>query len=315
MTPLDQLTPDRRTPDRRTLDRRSLVLSAAAGAALAGSSLAAAPRPRAAIKKALKYGMIADPAAKTVRDKFQLVLDCGFDGVELDSPSDLDEREVLEAKAATGIEIPGLVDSVHWQKNLGGHDEAERAAGRAALEHALRQAKLFGASTVLLVPAVVNERVSYGAAYRNSLAELKRVTALAEELGVRIAIENVWNNFLLSPVEAKRYCEESGSPNVGWYLDIGNLLRYGWPEHWIEELGLARLFKLDIKEYSRKKMNDEGLWKGFDVEIGDGDCGWPRVMAALQAIGWSGWGSAEVNGGDRKRLSDIAARMGRVFGA
>ncbi|MEZ6014828.1 MAG: sugar phosphate isomerase/epimerase family protein [Planctomycetota bacterium] len=302
------------------LDRRALLLSAAAGATLAGAAVAspaaatASARPgRVEIKKALKYGMISDPAAKTVRERFQLARDCGFDGVELDSPSGLDEQEVLDAKAATGLEVPGLVDSVHWTKNLGGPDEAERAEGRAALEHALRQAKLFGASSVLLVPAVVKQGVSYGTAYRNSLAELRRVTPLAEELGVRIAIENVWNNFLLSPVEAKRYCEETGSPHVGWHLDVGNLLRYGWPEHWIEELGLERLFKLDIKEYSRKKMTEEGIWKGFDVKIGDGDCGWPRVMAALSAIGWSGWGAAEVSGGDRTRLTDIAARMDRAF--
>lgn len=313
------------------LDRRELIVSA--GATLASVSLAAAaparvplpaPLPGAAspapgargrveIRKALKLGMVNDPAARTVREKFQLVLDCGFHGVELDSPSSLDEQEVLDAKAATGIEIPGLVDSVHWSKNLGGPDDAERAEGRAALEHAIRQAKLFGATTVLLVPAVVSEKVSYGSAYRRSLAELRRVTPLAEELGVRIALENVWNNFLLSPVEAKRYCEETGSAHVGWYLDVGNLLRYGWPEHWIEELGRERLFKLDIKEYSRKKMNDEGVWKGFEVEIGDGDCGWPRVMAALRAIEWSGWGSAEVRGGDRRRLTEIAERMGRAF--
>lgn len=301
------------------LDRRELLASAAAGAALSRTVAAGPARPRTGaspqLKKALKYGMIDDPSATTVRDKFQLALDCGFDGVELDSPSGLDEREVLAAKAATGIEIPGLVDSVHWAKNLGGPDEAERAEGRAALEHALRQAQRFGASSVLLVPAVVNEQVSYGAAYRNSLAELRKVTPLAEELGVRIALENVWNNFLLSPVEARRYCEETGSPQVGWHLDVGNLLRYGWPEHWVHELGLERLFKLDIKEYSRKKMNDEGVWKGFEVEIGDGDCGWKRVMAALEAIGWSGWGAAEVRGGDRTRLTDVAARMGRVFAA
>lgn len=311
------------------LDRRELLVTAAAGATLAGAALArpvpttgraapstgrAAQGRRVELKKALKFGMVDDPAAKSLREKFQLVLDCGFDGIELDSPSSLDEQEVLDAKSATGIAIPGLVDSVHWNKNLGGLDEAERAEARAALEHALRQAKLFGASTVLLVPAVVSEKVPYGAAYRNSLVELRRVAPLAEELGVRIALENVWNNFLLSPVEAKRYCEESGSPHVGWYLDIGNLLRYGWPEHWIEELGLERLFKLDIKEYSRKKMNDEGVWKGFDVEIGDGDCGWPRVMGALEALGWSGWASAEVGGGDRKRLTEIAQRMGRAFG-
>ena len=100
---------------------------------------------------------------------------------------------------------------------------------------------------------------------------------------------------------------------IGWYFDVGNIVRYGWPEHWIRILG-DRILKLDIKEYSRKKQQDEGIWKGFDVKLNEGDCNWPEVMKALNEINYKGgWGSAEVPGGDRARLKDISERMDQIF--
>ena len=137
------------------------------------------------------------------------------------------------------------------------------------------------ATTVLLVPAVVNKEVSYADAYTRSQAEIRKALPLADELGIKIALENVWNNFLLSPLEEARYIDELDSPMVGAYFDVGNVLRYGWPEHWITTLG-KRILKIDIKEFSRKKQNEEGLGKGFDVELLEGDCDWPAVMAALR---------------------------------
>ena len=312
------------------LHRRELLTGAAAAAAAlsaAPSALAttalrrtqeedasAAAPAKAVFRKALKYGMIKEPSAKTVEERFALVKGLGFDGVELDSPSNLDEDEVIAARDSTGLVVEGLVDSALWRENMGSADVETRRRARGALEHALRQAVTFGADSVLLVPAVVNESTSYETAWNNSLDELRGVAPMAEELGVRIALENVWNNFLVSPIEARHYLDEVGSPNVGWHFDVGNVLRYGWPEHWIEALGAKYVFKLDVKDYSRKKMNDEGLWKGFDVKIGDGDSGWPRVVAALDAIGFDGWAAAEVRGGDAERLADVSARMDRVLG-
>jgi hexulose-6-phosphate isomerase len=124
----------------------------------------------------------------------------------------------------------------------------------------------------------------------------------------------VWNNFLISPVEAARFVDEINHPLLGWYFDVGNILRYGWPEHWIETLG-KRIMKVDIKEFSRKKQQDEGLWKGFNVELMEGDCNWPVVNKAFTKIGYSGWASAEVPGGDRKRLQVISEKMDAVFSA
>lgn len=293
---------------RPTVDRRTL-LALSGAVALAGVVPAGVRRERR-ISKALKIGMIGE--GETLAEKFQIARDCGFDGVELDSPNELDPFEVLGAKEASGIEIPGVVDSWHWKHTLGDPDPAVREKGRTGLERALRDAETYGASTVLLVPAVVNQRIGYDEAWDRSRAEIAKVLPLATELGVSIAFENVWNSFLLSPLEAARYVDSFESDRVGWYFDVGNIVNYGWPEQWVKILG-QRILKLDVKEYSRKRRNDEGLWKGFGVEIGEGDCNWPAVMAALDAIGWEGWAAAEVSGGDRTRLTDIAQRMDRVL--
>jgi hexulose-6-phosphate isomerase len=292
------------------IDRRRF-LELGGAAALAGLL----PNPRvgasAGIKKAVKIGMVG--VDTSLEGKFALLREIGFDGVELDSPSDLDPDEVLAAAAATGIVIPGVVDSVHWGKPLSDPDPAVRAEGRAGLETALRDCERYGGTTALLVPAVVNANVSYDQAWERSTAEIAEVLPLAEELGVRIAIENVWNSFLLSPLEAARYVDQFESDAIGWHFDVGNVVNYGWPEQWIRILG-PRVLKLDIKEYSRKKRNDEGLWKGFQVKIGEGDCNWPAVREALADIGYTnGWATAEVGGGDAERLKDIKRRMDAVL--
>lgn len=291
------------------LDRRQFLGVTAGAFALGAAGVPGTPKP-VRLKKCLKLGMVQ--VEGTLEDKFRLLLELGFDGVELDSPSDLDPDEVLAAKAATGIVIPGVVDSVHWRATLGDSDPAVRAEGVAGLETALRDCKRFGGSTVLLVPAVVNATIPYEQAYRNSQAEIAKVLPLAAELDVKIAFENVWNNFLLSPVEAARYVDEFESDRVGWYMDVGNVVRYGWPEQWIRTLG-SRVLRVDVKEYSREKQMAEGPWAGFGVELGDGDCNWPEVMRALREIGYEGWCSAEVGGGGRERLLEISQRMDRVL--
>jgi hexulose-6-phosphate isomerase len=262
------------------------------------------------IKKALKFSMVEGDAS--ILEKFKLLKQLGFDGVELDSPNDFDENEVLEARDQTGLLIPGVIDSVHWTQPLSDSDPAVRKAGLEGLKTALRDAKAYGADTALLVPAVVNKNTSYDEAYASSQSEIRKVLPLAKELGVKIAIENVWNNFLLSPMEMARYLDEFESPWIGAYFDVGNIVTYGWPEQWIRILG-DRILKLDIKEFSRQKRDEEGLWAGFEVKLGEGDCDWPAVMEALVEIGYEGWGSAEVTGGGAERLKEISERMDQVL--
>ncbi len=296
------------------MKRRDFLRKGAAAVALA-SAISTHPArsqsPRASsIRKAVKFGMVQEDLS--VEGKFRLLQSLGFDGVELSSPNDLDRDEVLAAKEAVGLPIHGVVDSVHWNKTLSDPDPEVRAEGLAGLRTALDDARAFGASTVLLVPAVVNKGVSYEDAYRRSQEEIRKVLPMAAEYGVRIAIENVWNMFLLSPIECARYLDEFESDWIGWYFDVGNVVNYGWPEHWIRTLG-HRILKLDIKEYSRGKRDREGPYAGFGVPLGEGDCDWPAVVGALDEIGYEGWATAEIAGGDAVRLAEIAERMDRIL--
>lgn len=276
-----------------------------------GSAAPAAPQAPSArkIKKAVGIGMVGD--GKTLLEKFTILRDLGFDGVELNRPGGEKIEEVLKARDASGIAIANVVDSVHWGQTLSDPDANIRKKGREGLEAAMRDAQSLGCKTVLLVPAVVNDRVSYADAYVRSQEEIRLALPLAKELGVYICIENVWNQFLLSPLEAARYVDELQSPWVGFHFDVGNIINYGWPEQWIRVLG-SRIKNLHIKEYSRKKRDNEGLWKGFDVDLLDGDNNWPAVMKALDEIGYEGWAVAEIAGGDRARLKVVAERMDKI---
>ena len=262
------------------------------------------------IKKSLKFGMIKEDLS--ILDKFKLLKDLGFDGVELDYPNDLDNKEILAARDITGLEIPGVVNSYHWKYPLSDPDPEVRKKCSDSMIDSLRNCKVYGGTTVLLVPAMVKAEVSYEDAYKRSQEEIRKLLPYAEETGVKIAIENVWNNFLISPLEAARYIDEFESDMIGWYFDVGNIVRYGWPDHWVRTLG-KRILKLDIKEYSREKQVKEGIWEGFKIELTEGDSDWAKVNQALRDIGYSGWGSAEVPGGDRERLRKISELMDKIY--
>lgn len=261
--------------------------------------------------------MVDDGAS--VLDKFTLLRDLGFDGVEMQSPHELAHDEILDAQRKTGVIVNGLVHSLHWSHPFNSPDPAVRAKSVAALETALRDAKRYGATSVLVVPAVVAADKPYDQAWKLSREELGRCAPLAKELGVQIAIENVWNEFLLSPLEAARYVDAFEGDSVRFHFDIGNVVAYGWPEQWVRVLG-PRIVKLHVKDYSRKKRDEQGRWAGFDVELGEGDANYPAVMAALDEIGYSTapegrWATAEVGGGDRARLARIAEQMDRLLNA
>ena len=263
------------------------------------------------LKKSLVFGMINEDLS--MLDKFKLVKDLGFDGVELNSPNDFNTREILEAKEKSGIELPTVINKDHWSKPLSDPDPAVRAACIESVAISLQDIKDYGGDTVLVVPGVVNDKVSYEKAYIQSQASIRELIPIAEKTGMQIALENVWNNFILSPMEAKRYIDEINHPLIGWYFDIGNILRYVWPEHWIETLQ-SRIMKLHMKEYSRDKMFNEGVRKGFGVELLEGDNNWPVVMKAINNIDYKGeWITAEVKGGDRERLLDVSQRMDRII--
>ena len=289
-----------------TLDRRDFLNVAVATAGIysltSATAQAAEDKPR--LRKALKLSMVGGKGSLV--EKFKLAKEAGFEGIDVDS--DQPVEDVKRAMSESGLIVHGMVDYVHWGQTLSSPDPAVRAKGVEVLQKCIRETKIYGGTTVLLVPAVVNKEVSYEDAYIRSQAEVRKCIPLAKELGIKILFENVWNNFLLSPVEMRRYIDEFESPWVGSYFDVGNIVNYGWPEHWIRTLG-SRIGKLDIKEFSRKIANEKGKGAGFGVEIGEGDCDWPAVLTALKEIGYSGWATAEVGGGDLTRLTEISQRM------
>lgn len=295
-----------------TFDRREFLKASCAAAAgslslQAASGSAAQPAERR-FKKAVKLSMVTGKASLV--EKFKMLKEVGFDGIDIDQRVEHDD--VKRAREESGLIVHGVVDYDHWKLPLSHPDSAVRAQGLDVLKTSLRDSKLYGGTTVLLVVGIVNKEISYADAYKRTQEEIRKALPLAEELGIKIALENVWNMFLLSPLEFARYIDEFQSPWVGAYFDIGNIVNYGWPEQWIRTLG-KRILKLDVKEYSRKLRDEKGPGAGFRAELGEGDCDWPAVLAALDEIGYRGWGTAEVAGGDRDRLAEISRRMDRIL--
>ena len=280
-----------------------------ASALLSSASLPGFSRIMSAPVRNYKKGMMWGglKVGKTITEKFQAAKAAGFDGVEVDSH--LDRNEVLKARDLTGLKVPSVCDSLHWKLLMSSPDPKVREDGVAALKVALEDASAFGADTVLLVPGRVNDAVGYDECWDRSVAAIKEAIPLAEKLKVKIAVENVWNNFLLSPLETASYIDQFQSSFVGAYFDIGNILAYGWPEQWIRILG-KRLAKIHIKEYSRKIADAQGKSAGFKVKLREGDVNWSAVMKALDDAGYQGWTTVEMPGGDTPEgLKDLCDRL------
>lgn len=294
--------------NRRQFAKNSLMASALMSAAtLPGISKFIAPAARS-LKKGIMWGSIG--FGQTIMEKFQAAKNAGFDGVEV--MSHLDRNEVLKARDATGLPVPSVCGAMHWKFPLSDPEPAIREQGVAALKVSLEDAAAYGADTVLLVPGRVNDKVSYDESWNRSVEELKKVIPLAEKLKVKIGLENVWNNFLISPIEAVSYVDQFKSPYIGFYFDCGNILVYGWPEQWIKILG-KRLAKVHIKEFSRKIADKDGKSAGFGVKLLEGDVNWSAVMKALDDIGYSGWTTIEQPGGDTPEgLKDLCVRLTRI---
>jgi hexulose-6-phosphate isomerase len=276
---------------------------AAAALDPAGAGTAEAPAKKRALRKAIMYATIGYKGP--VLEKFQAVKAAGFEGVE--PMSHMNQEDVLKALDATGLKAASVCCNTHWGKPLSHPDERVRREGLEGLLQALKDAKRYGANSVLLVPGVVNKTITYDDCFKRSVVEIRKAVPLAEELGVKIAIENVWNDFITKPEQALAFLDAIKSPQVGWHFDIGNVIRYGDPELWIPMLG-KRIVKLHIKEYSKVK--------GFGVRFFEGDNNWPAIMKALDEVGYRGWGISEQPGKqseDEAALKDLSARMDRVF--
>ncbi len=285
----------------QAIDRRGFLK--AAGAALAAGTLAgsAGAGEPARWRKAFMLGQSKGPILPT----FRTLKEAGFEGVELLSPNQLDRDEVLRARDETGIVIHGVSGSVHWAKPLSHPDSSAVEEGLAAIRQEILDCKAYGGTTVLVVPAVVTPDVSYRDAYERSQENIRKLIPAAEEHEIVLAIEEVWNKFLLSPPEFARYIDEFESPWVKAYFDVGNVVEFGYPQEWIRELG-DRIVKVHIKEYAKPKRFDYKLGEGNEID-------WKAVRQALVDVGYSGWITAEVPMGDQDNLKDVVRRMGQIL--
>ena len=291
-------------PDRRTFLKTLAVAGLVAAPARAHSQPSTSTGPR----KAVLISML--PKERSVAERFAIGREAGFEGIEMQTVEDAAQAaEILEASKKTGLRIHSVMNSDHWRFPLSSSDPAVVTRSVAGMETSLRNAVLWGADTVLLVPAVVDATTSYQDAWTRSQRVIReRLLPLARELKVVIAVEEVWNKFLLSPLEFARYVDEFESPWLKAYFDVGNVVFYGYPQDWIRALG-SRIVKVHLKDFQLDRPNGRFAWRN----LGEGDIDWPEVRRALSDIGYNGYVTTEVSGGDAVFLKDLAGRVDRIL--
>jgi hexulose-6-phosphate isomerase len=201
------------------------------------------------------------------------------------------------------------MNSDHWRFPLSSSDPEVVTKSVQGMETSLRNAALWGADAVLLVPAVVDAKTSYRDAWTRSQKVIReRLLPMARDLKIIIAVEEVWNKFLLSPIEFARYVDDFESPLLRAYFDVGNVVFYGFPQDWIRTLG-SRIVKVHIKDFRLDRQNGRFTWEN----IGQGDIDWPEVRKALAEVGYTGYVTTEIRGGDAAYLKDVSSRVDRFL--
>lgn len=294
------------------MKRRSFLKTASIATAGIFASPARAASKRN-LRKAIMYSTIG--VKGSVLEKFRAMKAAGFDGIE--PMGGMNRDEVLAAFKDTGLQSASVCDHVHWNKTLSAPDEATRKLGLDGLLLSLHDAKTYGAGSVLLVPGIVKGGAigrgdsTYEECWERSIAEIKKAIPVAKELGVKISIENVGNNFITKPEQALAYLNAISSEWVGWHFDIGNVgAKYGPAERWIEVLG-KRINRIHVKDFN----TTPGV-RGERPRLLDGGTHWPAVMAALDRAGYQGWGISEQpnsQSADVETARDLARRMDKIF--
>ncbi len=280
------------------MDRRTFLM----GAALAAKAAADKPLP---ITIAVEYNML--PAALSVPERMRMARDAGFTQVECPTTPEMKDAEAMKRAADdAGLRIHSVMNLDHWKFPFSSADAAVVRRGMQGARTSIGNARLWGADTVLLVPAVVDANTSYRDAYTRSQSAIRELIPEAKAKRIVLAVEEVWNKFLLSPVEFARYIDEFQSPTVRAYFDVGNVVLYGYPQDWIRVLG-PRIAKLHIKDFSFRKRSAE--W----TPLLEGEIDWKAIYASLEAIGYKGTATCELPGGDLPYLQEVNSRMRRIF--
>jgi len=254
----------------------------------------------------------------SVLEKFKTMKAAGFEGVE--PLGAMNRDEVIAALKETGLEAASVCDHIHWVKPLSAPDEATRKLGYDGLIQSLQDAKAYGATSVLLVPGIVEglgrEGSTYEECWDRSIVEINKAIPVARDLGVKISIENVGNNFVKTPEEAVKYLDAINSEQVGWHFDIGNVGRRGpVAEKWIQLLG-KRIIRIHIKDFGAAPAEPGQKAGATRPKLMEGGTNWPAVMAAVDKVGYRGWGISEQpsnQAADVESARDLAERMDRIF--
>ena len=289
---------------KQLLNRRD-ILTASALAPLA--ALAQTPA-RLPIKKGVLLSMLNNKLS--FNERFQLAKDTGFEAIEAGTAASIEEAvQIRQASEKSGIPIHSVMNMSHWKYPLSSADSSVVAESVKGMKTSLEQASMWGAQTVLLVPAVVNAQTSYADAWTRSQTEIRKMIPMAEKLKVIIAVEEVWNKFLLSPLEFVRYIDDFKSPWVRAYFDVGNVVLYGYPQDWIRTLG-KRIIRLHLKDFTFRRDATVKKTVADFVNLRDGEIDWKQIHAALKEIGYSGFATVELGGdGQADYLKDVNRRF------
>jgi hexulose-6-phosphate isomerase len=259
--------------------------------------------------KSIMWGTVGSQGS--VLDKCKAIKAAGFDGIEPNSH--MDRKEVLDAMKATELKASSVCNSKHWDLLMSHPDVDVRRKGIEAMIVAMEDAKAYGTDAVLLVPGREDENTSYEDCWKRSTECIRELVPVAEEMRIKICIENVWNNFLLSPMEMRMYLEQFDSTFVRMYFDCGNILVYGWPEHWISALE-SLIGRIHIKEFSKQKADKEGRWAGFGVNLTEGDVRWKEVMMEIRRHYNGGWLTTEQGSSKTtEELKDLSGRLDKIL--
>lgn len=260
------------------------------------------------MKKSINYWSFAEKLANgskmSLKDCMQLAKRAGFEAIELTVAEEgelslnstrRDVEKIVQAAEEVGIELSSLATGLFWDYSLSSSNDKVKDKAKGIVKKMLELASYLGTDTILVVPGAVDvffkpeaEVVPYDVAYKRSLESLRECLDTAEKYKVSIGIENVWNKFLLSPLEMRDFIDKLGSDYLGAYFDVGNILLTGYPEHWIRVLG-KRIKKVHIKDFKRVIGNVNGF-----CDLLEGDVNWAEVMKALREVGYNDYITAEI---------------------
>ncbi len=278
------------------MDRRTFLnTSALAAAALMTQTRNTTAGPlQGKIRKSLKWNMVGDRSLP-LADAFHKLRECGYEGIEPNLSEVEDPEAWLQASRKSGLVIDAIVGP-----------QIDN------IEAAIDLSKELGGDSILVVCRYDQKRPFWDS-YRTTQDAIRAAAPHAERQQIKILVENVWATFLISPLDMHRYIDEINHPWVGVHYDVGNVMRWGVAEHWVQVLG-PQIQKLDIKEYDLNKAMKEGMARGFQTPIGEGSINWAGVREELTQLGYSGWAAAEVQSGDWDYLADVSRRMDQVLG-